>query len=417
MKTLLSPIGSRGDIQPMLLLGSELRERGHEVTFATCPNFRDVVENDGFTFLPVGTDSQAMILRNTALAERNPVLSLPRLLEVLVSETEQQCRDLLDAALPKFDLIMGAGLSFAARLLAERQGARYAFLCYTLSAIESAAHPPATLPIFGLPRWGNRALWSLAVRAFAHSAGVPLACMRKKYGLAVDPTPWRTIHATNTILAQDRVMGELPSGLAGEFIQVPALCRTAGRAPLPAAVEAFLERRGAELLVYVGFGSMPTVQRKRVVDAVVALCQAHEARALLFSAHDEDASLALPEAILSVGSLDHARLFPRLDLVVHHGGAGTTATALRAGIPQLIIPHIVDQFFHARRVAELGLGPAPVKKKALRQRLLALSRTELSQARLRAQRVARGLSPSGAAAAAAYVEDLVSRPTTGRPIR
>jgi UDP:flavonoid glycosyltransferase YjiC (YdhE family) len=138
---------------------------------------------------------------------------------------------------------------------------------------------------------------------------------------------------------------------------------------------------------------------------------------LLFSAHDEDASMALPQAILSVGSLDHAQLFPRVDLVVHHGGAGTTATALRAGIPQLIIPHIVDQFFHARRVAELGLGPAPVKKKALRQRLLALSLADLSQARLRAQSVAQGLSPSGAAAAAAYLEDLVSRPAGGRPIR
>jgi UDP:flavonoid glycosyltransferase YjiC (YdhE family) len=136
----------------------------------------------------------------------------------------------------------------------------------------------------------------------------------------------------------------------------------------------------------------------------------------LFSSYAEDAGMALPETILSVGSLDHARLFPRLDLVVHHGGAGTTATALRAGTPQLIVPHIVDQFFHGRRIAELGLGPVPVKKTALRQRLLGLSWAELSQARRRAQSVAQGLEASGAAAAASYLEQL-GLGSPGRPIK
>jgi UDP:flavonoid glycosyltransferase YjiC (YdhE family) len=416
MKALLAPIGSRGDIQPMLLLGSELRQRGHEVTIATCPNFRDWVTSEGFPFVPLGADSQVTIRNNTTLAEQNPILSLPRLLKVLTNETERQCAELLEASLPRFDLIVGAGLSFAARLLAERQGARYAFLCYTLSAIESDAHPPATLPIFGLPRWANRTLWSLAVRGFARSVGVPLSRVRSKYGLSADPSPWHTIHASNAILAQDRVIGDLPSGVRAEAVQVPALSRRAGAAPLPGAVEAFLERRGSERLVYVGFGSMPTVQRSRVIEAVTAFCRAHGARALLFSSYAEDAGMALPETILSVGSLDHARLFPRLDLVVHHGGAGTTATALRAGTPQLIVPHIVDQFFHGRRIAELGLGPAPVQKKALRQRLLGLSWVELGQARRRAQSVAQGLEVSGAAAAATYLEQL-GFGAPGRPIK
>ncbi|MET0793626.1 MAG: nucleotide disphospho-sugar-binding domain-containing protein, partial [Polyangiaceae bacterium] len=156
--------------------------------------------------------------------------------------------------------------------------------------------------------------------------------------------------------------------------------------------------------------SMPTVERARVVDAVSELCRVHHARALLFSAHDEDKTFTLPEAMLSVGALDHARLFPRVDLVVHHGGAGTTATALRAGVPQLIVPHILDQFFHARRIADLGIGPAPVKKQHLRAGLSALSWPDIAAMRVNAQRIAETLTPSGAPAAASYLESLVDVP-------
>jgi len=151
---------------------------------------------------------------------------------------------------------------------------------------------------------------------------------------------------------------------------------------------------------------MPSVERARVVRAVTAFAEAHSARVLLFSAHAEDAGLELPSRVLSVGTLDHARLFPRLDLVVHHGGAGTTAAALRAGVPQLIVPHILDQFFHGRRIAELGLGPKPAKKRALGQRLLELSWSEIGAQRKRASEIAETLTPSGAPAAADYLERL-----------
>ena len=63
----------------------------------------------------------------------------------------------------------------------------------------------------------------------------------------------------------------------------------------------------------------------------------------------------LPEHVFCVGPVAHARLFPRTALVVHHGGAGTTTTTARAGVPQLVIPHAVDQYYWGGRVAELGL--------------------------------------------------------------
>jgi vancomycin aglycone glucosyltransferase len=405
MRVLLAPIGSRGDLQPLLVLGEELRRRGHEVSFATCPNFVAGVRSEGFESLPIGSDSHEMILQNAALAEQNPVTALPRQLRLLSCETERQCRDLLGAGLGRFDLVVAAGLSFAARLLAERQGARYSFVCYSQSAVPSALHPPAALPIFGLPRWANRALWWLVIAGFTRAVAAPLGRARRAHGLAADARPWLSTHASNAILAQDELLGSLPSDASGHAAHVPALARGAGPAELPAAVTAFLER-GSGPRVYVGFGSMPSVQRARVIEAVAAFVQAHAARVLLFSAHAEDTGRELPSSVLSVGALDHARLFPRLDLVVHHGGAGTTAAALRAGVPQLIVPHILDQFFHGRRIAELGLGPVPAKKRALRERLLALSWSDVAAQRQRAARVAERLSPSGAPGAADYLEQL-----------
>jgi len=407
MKVLLSPVGSRGDIQPQLVLALELRRRGHEVTFATCPNFRAMVETEGFECVSIGRDSHSLILENSELAEQNPLRALPRQLKLVSDETTRQCTDLLAAKLPQFELVVGAGLSFAVRLLSEKTRAKYAFVCYTLAGVESLEHPPPTLPVFGLPRFGNRALWRVAKSAFARAVGKPLAAVRKLHGLAPDRAPWSSIHGTNLILAQDEVMGPLPPDARGCGAHVAALTRASGEAPLPDVVENFLQRRGQEPLVYVGFGSMPTVERARVVEAVTELCRVHHARALLFSAHDEDQRFTLPDAVLSVGALDHARLFPRVDLVVHHGGAGTTATALRAGIPQLIVPHIVDQFFHARRIAELGIGPEPVKKQQLRARLCALSWSDIASMRIAAQRIAATLTPSGAPAAARYLESLV----------
>ena len=79
----------------------------------------------------------------------------------------------------------------------------------------------------------------------------------------------------------------------------------------------------------------------------------------------------LPEGVFVTGPVSHAQLFPRLAAIVHHGGAGTTTTAARAGVPQIVVPHVLDQFYWARRVALLGLGPPAIPRKQLSgQRLL-----------------------------------------------
>jgi UDP:flavonoid glycosyltransferase YjiC (YdhE family) len=123
--------------------------------------------------------------------------------------------------------------------------------------------------------------------------------------------------------------------------------------------------------VYVGFGSMssrnPQATAKLVLDALGAAGQ----RAVLLAGWSGLRPADLPDSVLMVDSVPFAWLFPRMAAVVHHGGAGTTAAGLRAGVPSIVVPFFGDQPYWGRRVAELGVGPAPIPRKRLTVEVLA----------------------------------------------
>jgi UDP:flavonoid glycosyltransferase YjiC (YdhE family) len=123
--------------------------------------------------------------------------------------------------------------------------------------------------------------------------------------------------------------------------------------------------------VYVGFGSMssrnPQATAKLVLDALGAAGQ----RAVLLAGWSGLRPADLPDSVLMVDSVPFAWLFPRMAAVVHHGGAGTTGAGLRAGVPSIVVPFFGDQPYWGRRVAELGVGPAPIPRKRLTVEVLA----------------------------------------------
>jgi vancomycin aglycone glucosyltransferase len=407
MKVLLAPLGSRGDVQPQLVLGDELARRGHVVSLAAPPNFRSRAEAHGFRFIPVGEDINVFLRGNSHMTEQHPLVALPGQIRLLRAYLESQVRDIF--AVPhEHDIVVAAGLSFAGKMVADQLRVPHVFCCYSLSAMWSSAHAPAVAPVFGLPRFANRALWSFFTRTFQLSLGGKLNDLRRERGLLPESAPWQAIHATEVILAQDAVMGELPEDVAGSNLHVPALVPVddADEAPLSDLLERFLRGAGegsdaTTPLVYLGFGSMPSVDRERIVRVAVELFETHGARVVLHSSHAEDAGVELPSGVFATGDLDHRALFPRMDLIVHHGGAGTTAAALRSGVPQLIVPHIVDQFFHGRRIAELGLGPAPVPKAKLTAAAIASALKDRFKYWAKAQSVRASVKAEGGAKQAA----------------
>jgi UDP:flavonoid glycosyltransferase YjiC (YdhE family) len=131
----------------------------------------------------------------------------------------------------------------------------------------------------------------------------------------------------------------------------------------PAALMEFLQAGPPP--IYVGFGSMSSRKPEQTADLILeALAQAKQ-RGIILPGWGGLRKANLPDTVFMVDSIPFAWLFLRVAAVVHHGGAGTTAAGLRAGVPSIVIPFFGDQFFWGQRVAELGVGPEPIPRKKL----------------------------------------------------
>jgi len=178
--------------------------------------------------------------------------------------------------------------------------------------------------------------------------------------------------------------------------------------PLPPELEAFLNAGAPP--VYVGFGSMPLPTLNAAAGAAIKAVRAHGRRVVL--AHgwaDLDLSDDRDDGF-AVGEVNQQALFGRVAAVVHHGGAGTTMSATRAGAPQVVVPQIADQPYFAGRVAALGVGVAHDGPTLTVESLSAALRTALApETRARATAVAGMVRADGAAVAAKLLLDTLAR--------
>ena len=180
----------------------------------------------------------------------------------------------------------------------------------------------------------------------------------------------------------------------------------------PADLLSFLD--GGNPPVYIGFGSMAGQNPQELAAIVLqALAQSGQ-RGLLLTGWGALRTGSIPENVFVLESAPHNWLFPRMAAVVHHGGAGTTAEGLRAGIPNIIVPFILDQPFWGKRVHAMGLGPEPVPQKKLSaDRLANAIRSAVSDRKIQAQANAIGKAiraEDGIANAVAVVKQIFGEP-------
>ena len=123
--------------------------------------------------------------------------------------------------------------------------------------------------------------------------------------------------------------------------------------------------QGGSPPVYVGFGSMSNRKPEETADLVLQALARTQQRAIILSGWSGLHKADLPGSVFMLDSIPFSWLFPRVAAIVHHGGAGTTAAGLRAGVPSVVIPFFGDQPFWGQRIAELGVGPAPIPRRKL----------------------------------------------------
>jgi vancomycin aglycone glucosyltransferase len=349
LKILISSFGSRGDIQPMLALALELRTLNHDVVFCVPPNFQAWIESLGFSCTPSGHDFQEYVAEATDNIKKYGFGSM--LLSYIRNTLPGQFRDVYRAA-RDCDLIVGGAALLSGRSVAEKLNIPYVYIAYCPATLPSSDHPPA-IRSHSLPKWFNGLLWSLGETVSDLYLRKPLNEQRALLDLAPVKRVWRHMLTASPLMAADAGLAPTPSMSHTLPIQTGAMFLE-DATPLPVELEAFLN--AGEPPIYFGFGSMPALIRggsQVLIDAAKAA-----GRRAIISQGWANLSASNADDCISIGAVAHEKLFPRVAAVVHHGGAGTTSTAARAGTPQVIVPHLADQYYWAHRVTQLGIGTA-----------------------------------------------------------
>jgi len=371
MQVYLVTFGSRGDVHPLLGLGQALRARGHTATVLTNPSFAAEVAQAGLGFVPVGAEQD---YHDTISHPKlwHPVDGLGvmwrYLLRPALRPTYEALRALCSGTGGRPPLVLASPLAMGARVAQEALGLR---LCstYTSPTLLRSVRDPLTIAQWQVPRavpaWARRAVWRLLDRAKLDPLVRPaLDALRSELGLP------RLAPAQGAVF--DRWVHAPQGGLAlfpGWFAPaqpdwpVPVRC---GAFPLydepttgtpeggdGGTLQAFLDAGPAPVVFMPGSAQQGT---SGFFTAAAAACTQLGLRGVLLGHAQELHAQGSPDTLWAAPYVSFARLLPRARALVHHGGIGTCAQGLRAGLPQLVWPQAYDQFDNAMRLEQLGTG-------------------------------------------------------------
>ena len=359
MHVILATVGTDGDVFPHVGLGAALHARGHRVTLAAPETYRDRAHALGLEFCPLVTVAEVGRMladpdlwhpfRSGMMMARWGGPMIPRQYEALAALAGQ----------PDSVLVANPGV-LAARLVQEKLGVPTASLLLQPGLLPSSTAPPEMPGGLTIPAWlphPLRRLYWLAVDAAGYALVAP-SLNRVRAGLGLSPVR----RVFRWWLSPDLVIGLFPGWYAAPQPDWPPQLRLAGfgrfdgaRGALPEDVRMFCEEGSPPIAFTLGTGMTHAAGFFRTA---VAACDALGARGLLLTKYPDVIPARLPPRVRHCAFAPFRQLLPLCGAVVHHGGVGTTAAALEAGCPQLVLPLAWDQPDNAARVAELGVGLA-----------------------------------------------------------
>ena len=334
MRVLLAAVGTRGDVQPALALALELRKLGHAVRLCISPNFVDWAKRLGLEAVSMGVEMRLPGRKAGAMPTLTPE-ELRRLRESMPDLITDQF-ETIGAAVDGCDVIVGANAhQYAAPSIAEHAGIG----CVT------AVYAPVAIP--------STEQWHDTAKAWNERALDRVNHNRGRLGMHPIVDVLDYVLTDHTWLAADATLALVPAAPGRQIFQTGTWV-LGDHTPLPEDLEAFIGNGNGEPPIYVGFGSMPAagdvtrvlIDAARAVGRRIIVSRGWAALDVIDNAPD----------CIAVDDVSHDVLFPRVAAVVHHGGAGTTASAARAGVPQVITPMGSDQFYWASRIVDLGVG-------------------------------------------------------------
>ncbi|PSS19498.1 Sterol 3-beta-glucosyltransferase [Actinidia chinensis var. chinensis] len=368
LKIAMLVVGTRGDIQTFLAVAKRLQEFGHQVRLATHINFSTFVKSAGIDFYPLGGDPR--ILAGYMAKNKGLIPSAPGEISIQRKELKAIIESLLPACTePDTE----SGEPFRAQSIIANPPA------YGHTHVAEALGVPLHI-LFTMP-WTPTYEFPHPLARVPQSAGYWLSYIVvdlliwwgirgyindfRKRKLKLDPIAYFSLyngsisHLPTAYMWSPNVMPK-PSDW-GPQVDVVGYCfLNLGSKYQPPIEFAQWIQKGHQP-IYIGFGSMPLEDPKKTTDIILEALTNTGQRGIIDRGWGNLGTLPeIPDSVFPLVDCPHDWLFPQCLAVVHHGGAGTTATGIRAGCPTTIVPFFGDQFFWGDRIHEKGLGPAPI---------------------------------------------------------
>jgi vancomycin aglycone glucosyltransferase len=413
MRVVLTSFGSTGDIYPLIALGRALVEAGHQCVFATAPIYADEIRRGGVEYFPMPPEWEPEIFAEFMRELDRIQLPLLQLREIYRGALPfiPEILDRLDGLVREADVLISSYMFPHFKWVADQHGKAFAVFHFTWNFI-----PTADVPAEPMPRL----------------RGWPKPLARPFHRLSWGISNWLVDRTVNRVLEPVLKARSMPP--MKDFLYRPAdLC-------LVAASPYFAERRGIEddRFRFVGAIRFQAAEDPELDERIAAFRGDEKVPVLTFGSVTFDnvhgimrrfvtqwpkhkkiiiqhgwAGLSVEVEqpnFLFVGKVSHDQLFRHASCVIHHGGAGTTASVMHGGVPQIIIPHIADQPFFASEVKRLGIGLRVRKSRWPEQlpravRVLHRRKTYAQKARKLAALLHRETGPANAVAA---LEELVT---------
>ena len=377
MHILISCVGSAGDVHPFIAIGQALARRGHEVELLTSPHFAARIEAAGLACTPVGTEADFdHVVHHPDLW--NPRTCFPVLWQAISQRLLEAHRLLISRAQPGRTVLVGSTLAMPVRLAQETHGLPTATVHLSPVCMWSA-QAPAVLPGLGdLSGWPPalvRLIQSGVERLFIDRVVAP-GFDRIRHDLGLPPA--RRV-LSQWIHSPQRTVCAWPDWFSPKQADWPAQAVTTGFARWSGTAGQTLD---PALLSFLNAGPAPIgftpgsamAQGRDFFARALAASAALNQRALLITPYADQLPNPLPPHAHAVSYAPFDALLPRMAALVHHGGIGTTAQALAAGLPQAVLPFAHDQFDNATRLAKRGVALRLTARSSVRQWAVTLDR-------------------------------------------
>ena len=410
MNITLLTYGSRGDVQPFLALAVGLQKAGHAVSLAAPHRFQDFVDQYNVPFAPLAGDPDVI---SQALNDAGGnIYRIVRGMQLYLFGIAPEVVKATRAALRGADLVVHSFLFTSGAHSFARELGIPDVSVQTFPIFAPTRAFPNVAVTRNLPGWMNYFSHWLATQIFWHGGNAGYAPLRRAIPEDVPAklywpfTPAGDRPLTPLIMAYSPAVLPRPDDWTAPNIHIPGYLFLDQSHTRPTeTLTAFLG--AGDPPVCVTFGSNIHREAERITRAVLDGLARSGRRAIFLTGWGGWTPESPPAQTLFLDSAPHDWLFPRCSVIVHHGGAGTTAAGLRAGVPNIVVPHATDQPFWGRRVAAIGAGPQPIPVRRLTPEnfAAALAEAESDAVRSGAARVGRLIrAEDGVGTAVALIE-------------